>query len=80
MGSQTEAAGAEQHRGHRGEHQQRHQNQLLAAGEGALPELLLRQQVLRGTGRVIADIVSGKQPDIDISGLNMARYASAWRG
>ena len=27
-----------------------------------------------GTGRVIADIVSGRQPDIDISGLGMARY------
>jgi D-amino-acid dehydrogenase len=27
-----------------------------------------------GTGRVIADLVSGRAPDIDTSGLSMARY------
>ncbi len=27
-----------------------------------------------GTGRVIADLVSGTQPEIDVSGLSMARY------
>ena len=50
-------------------------NLLLATGHGTLGWTMAA-----GTGRVIADIVSGKQPDIDISGLNMARYASAWRG
>ena len=43
---------------------------LLATGHGTLGWTMAA-----GTGRVIADIVSGKQPDIDISGLNMARYA-----
>jgi D-amino-acid dehydrogenase len=33
-----------------------------------------------GTGRVIADLVSGRRPDIDLQGLTMARYARAWRG
>jgi D-amino-acid dehydrogenase len=27
-----------------------------------------------GTGRVIADLVSGKAPEIDVSGLAMSRY------
>jgi D-amino-acid dehydrogenase len=27
-----------------------------------------------GTGRVIADLVSGREPEIDIGGLAMARY------
>ena len=45
-------------------------NLLLATGHGTLGWTMAA-----GTGRVIADIVSGKQPDIDISGLNMARYA-----
>ena len=43
---------------------------LLATGHGTLGWTMAA-----GTGRVIADIVSGKQPDLDISGLNMARYA-----
>jgi D-amino-acid dehydrogenase len=33
-----------------------------------------------GTGRVIADLVAGRMPDIDIEGLTMARYRRAWRG
>jgi D-amino-acid dehydrogenase len=33
-----------------------------------------------GTGRVIADLVSGRTPEIDVSGLGMDRYAGAWRG
>ena len=45
-------------------------NLLLATGHGTLGWTMAA-----GTGRVIADIVSGKQPDLDISGLNMARYA-----
>jgi len=45
------------------------QNLLLATGHGTLGWTMAA-----GTGRVIADIVSGKEPDIDISGLAMARY------
>ena len=45
------------------------QNLLLATGHGTLGWTMAA-----GTGRVIADIVSGKMPDIDISGLAMARY------
>ena len=50
-------------------------NLLLATGHGTLGWTMAA-----GTGRVIADIVSGRQPDIDISGLTMARYRGAWRG
>ena len=42
---------------------------LLATGHGTLGWTMAA-----GTGRVIADIVSGKPPDIDITGLGMARY------
>ncbi len=45
------------------------QNLLLATGHGTLGWTMSA-----GTGRVIADLVSGKTPDIDIAGLNMARY------
>ena len=45
------------------------QNLLLATGHGTLGWTMAA-----GTGRVIADIVSGKTPDIDVSGLAMARY------
>ena len=27
-----------------------------------------------GTGRVIADLISGRKPEIDLDGLTMARY------
>ena len=27
-----------------------------------------------GTGRVIADLVSGRDPEIDVTGLSMQRY------
>jgi D-amino-acid dehydrogenase len=50
-------------------------NLLLATGHGTLGWTMAA-----GTGRVIADLVSGRQPEIDVSGLNMARYARAWRG
>ncbi len=50
-------------------------NLLLATGHGTLGWTMAA-----GTGRVIADIVSGKKPDIDISGLTMARYKGAWVG
>ena len=33
-----------------------------------------------GTGRVLADLISGRQPEIPMDGLTMARYASAWTG
>ena len=42
---------------------------LLATGHGTLGWTMAA-----GTGRVVADIVSGKPPDIDIAGLGMARY------
>ena len=45
------------------------QNLLLATGHGTLGWTMAC-----GTGRVIADIVSGQTPDIDVSGLAMARY------
>lgn len=45
------------------------QNLLLATGHGTLGWTMAC-----GTGRVIADMVSGKQPDIDVSGLAMSRY------
>jgi len=45
------------------------QNLLLATGHGTLGWTMAC-----GTGRVIADLVSGKTPDIDVSGLAMARY------
>ena len=42
---------------------------LLATGHGTLGWTMAA-----GTGRVIADLVSGRAPDIDVSGLAMARY------
>ena len=45
------------------------QNLLLATGHGTLG-----WTIAAGTGRVIADLVSGKAPEIDVSGLAMARY------
>jgi D-amino-acid dehydrogenase len=44
-------------------------NLLLATGHGTLGWTMAC-----GTGRVIADIVSGKTPEIDASQLSMARY------
>ncbi len=45
------------------------QNLLLATGHGTLGWTMAA-----GTGRVIADMISGKKPDIDVSGLAMSRY------
>ncbi len=42
---------------------------LLATGHGTLGWTMAA-----GTGRVIADIVSGRQPEIDVTLLNIARY------
>jgi D-amino-acid dehydrogenase len=50
-------------------------NLLLATGHGTLGWTMAA-----GTGRVIADLVAGRKPDIDIEGLTMARYRRAWRG
>jgi D-amino-acid dehydrogenase len=50
-------------------------NLLLATGHGTLGWTMAA-----GTGRVIADLVSGKAPEIDLRGLGMDRYAGAWRG
>jgi D-amino-acid dehydrogenase len=47
------------------------QNLLLATGHGTLGWTMAC-----GTGRVIADLVSGRTPEIDVSGLSMARYNS----
>jgi D-amino-acid dehydrogenase len=44
-------------------------NLLLATGHGTLGWTMAA-----GTGRVIADLVSGRAPEIDVSGLAMARY------
>ncbi len=44
-------------------------NLLLATGHGTLGWTMAC-----GTGRVIADLVSGRKPEIDVSGLAMARY------
>jgi len=44
-------------------------NLLLATGHGTLGWTMAA-----GTGRVIADLVSGRKPQIDVSGLGMARY------
>jgi D-amino-acid dehydrogenase len=45
------------------------QNLLLATGHGTLGWTMAC-----GTGRVIADLVSGRQPEIDVGGLAMSRY------
>ena len=50
-------------------------NLLLATGHGTLGWTMAA-----GTGRVIADLVGGRKPDIEVDGLTMARYAHAWRG
>jgi D-amino-acid dehydrogenase len=50
-------------------------NLLLATGHGTLGWTMAC-----GTGRVIADLVSGRTPEIDVSGLGMDRYRGAWRG
>ncbi len=50
-------------------------NLLLATGHGTLGWTMSA-----GTGRVIADLISQRQPEIDITGLTMARYRNAWVG
>jgi D-amino-acid dehydrogenase len=48
----------------------RYPNLWLATGHGTLGWTMAA-----GTGRVIADLLSGRTPDIDYSGLTMARYS-----
>jgi D-amino-acid dehydrogenase len=45
-------------------------NLILATGHGTLGWTMAA-----GTGRVVADLISGRKPDIDLTGLTMARYA-----
>jgi D-amino-acid dehydrogenase len=45
------------------------QDLLLATGHGTLGWTMAA-----GTGRVVADLVGGRQPEIDVSALGMARY------
>jgi len=47
----------------------RYDNLLLATGHGTLGWTMAA-----GTGRVIADLVSGRAPEIDVSALGMGRY------
>ena len=44
-------------------------NLLLATGHGTLGWTMAA-----GTGRVIADLVPGREPEIDVGALAMARY------
>jgi D-amino-acid dehydrogenase len=50
-------------------------NLYLATGHGTLGWTMAA-----GTGRVLADLISGRQPEISLDGLTMARYPGAWRG
>jgi D-amino-acid dehydrogenase len=50
-------------------------NLLLATGHGTLGWTMAA-----GTGRVIADLVSEREPEISLDGLTMARYPRAWMG
>lgn len=45
-------------------------NLMLSTGHGTLGWTMAA-----GTGRVMADLISGKQPEIDMEGLSVARYA-----
>jgi D-amino-acid dehydrogenase len=49
-------------------------NLFLATGHGTLGWTMAA-----GTGRVLADVISGRTPDIDLDGLMVARYADAYR-
>jgi len=49
-------------------------NLYLATGHGTLGWTMAA-----GTGRVIADLVSGRKPQIDVSGLGVERYVGVYR-
>ncbi len=48
----------------------RYDNLMLSTGHGTLGWTMAA-----GTGRVMADLISGRQPEIDMEGLTVARYA-----
>ena len=48
-------------------------NLYLATGHGTLGWTMAA-----GTGRVMADVISGRKPDIDLGGLTIDRYANAY--
>jgi D-amino-acid dehydrogenase len=50
------------------------ENLYLATGHGTLGWTMAA-----GTGRVMADVISGRMPGIDLSGLTIARYSGAVR-
>jgi len=49
----------------------RHSNLYLNTGHGTLGWTMAA-----GSGRVLADLISGRRPDIDLSGLTLARYSA----
>ena len=49
-------------------------NLYLATGHGTLGWTMAA-----GTGRVMADLISGRTPAIELDGLTVARYADAYR-
>ena len=49
----------------------RYRNLFLATGHGTLGWTMAA-----GTGRVIADLIAGRKPDVSLDGLTLARYAS----
>ncbi len=49
-------------------------NLFLATGHGTLGWTMAA-----GTGRVMADVISGRKPDIDMAGLTIDRYPNAYR-
>ena len=44
------------------------------AAKRAAPALNLGWTMAAGSGRVIADLISGRTPEVDVSGLTLARY------
>ena len=49
----------------------RYKNLFLSTGHGTLGWTMAA-----GTGRVMADLMSGRQPEIDMDGLTLARYGA----
>jgi len=52
-----------------------YKNLFLSTGHGTLGWTMAT-----GTGRLLADLLSGRKPDIDPGGLTMARYANGFNG
>ena len=49
----------------------RYSNLYLNTGHGTLGWTMAA-----GSGRVLADLISGRRPEVDLSGLTLARYAA----